>query len=74
MITDTTLENLQTIHRAARHFVEVTGAQSRLQFDARQKAAWDELVQALFDGRSLKTRAMEQFNEQRDAAIKRTSP
>jgi len=42
-----------------------------MQFECGHKTAWEELLRALFDGRSIHERAMEQFNELRADAIQR---
>jgi hypothetical protein len=69
-MNETTIEQLRAIERAARRYVQANLADANFHDHSPQ---WQALVQALFDGRSLHERAMDQFNEQRDAAIKRTS-
>jgi len=74
-MNDSTLDQLRAIARAARQFVDAVAGDAplRQQCERLHGVHWHALVQTLFEGRSLQDRAMEQFNEQRDAALKRIS-
>jgi hypothetical protein len=69
-MNETSHEQLLAIRTAAKRFLDACGGDVvvRQAIEAKYRAEWIALAQALIGGRTLKERAMDQFQTQRNEA------